>query len=217
VLAWARARRNPRDPAPEGYVSTQRAADRLGASQSTASRMARLGQIGAVRDGKNWWIETAALDEHEREEARWITWVDAAERIGCNRHVIEQLVNDGTLTTRQVARAKPSILRASVDSYRPVWKEAQAERARRRRSKREEQRRRHALQQPPDPDHEWLAPAEAAEALGLSKSGIRLRVTRETLPATRVGKRWWIRRDHVDHALHAAAYHRDRAETVATT
>lgn len=177
---------------------------------STIGRMARLGVVEAVSDGERWWIDPVDLDRYQREEARWITWVEAADVIGCNRHVVESLVRAGTLTTRQAPRPKPSILREDAEAYRPVWEAQQADRRRQRAARTRAAAVRDALRQPPDGSGAWLTPTEAAERLGMSRQGVQNRINQGRLPATQIGRRWWVRSDHVEIVLNAEAFHHDR-------
>lgn len=47
----------------------------------------------------------------------------------------------------------------------------------------------------PVQDHEWLAPRQVAELLGVTRPAVQGRIHRGTLPATENGGRYWVRRD----------------------
>lgn len=103
------------------------------------------------------------------------------------------------------------MLRDSAASYRTVWTAAQEARAREQRDRQDQEHQRRALNRPPPQVGEWLTPAEAGDLLGLTANGVKRRIARETLPATQVGRRWWVRRDHIESVLNAAAFRRRAA------
>lgn len=62
---------------------------------------------------------------------------------------------------------------------------------------------RNARSSPPQDGHRWLTPTGAATVLGRSRSGVGLMIRQERIPATKVGRRWWIRLDHIERLLAA--------------
>ena len=61
---------------------------------------------------------------------------------------------------------------------------------------------------PPDRDHVWLDTVAAAVVLGVSANRVRQLIEAERIPATRHGRRWWLRRDLVEQCQAARAFKR---------
>lgn len=129
----------------------------------------------------------------------WMTYADAEPMLGCSHTKIAAMVKAGRIRSRdQTYRAWPSLWRADVDR---VAGELAAERAavQKRRSAR-------PMKAPPDDDHVWLSPAEAALVLGLTRTGVMYRAHEGLLPHVRRGRRVWFRREHIEQAAAARAF-----------
>lgn len=59
------------NPGPPRYVKVPEIAARLGVSRMTVYRMVRRGQLPALRFGKNFRIEAAAVDEYIAMAEQW--------------------------------------------------------------------------------------------------------------------------------------------------
>ncbi|PVG80763.1 hypothetical protein DDE18_21160 [Nocardioides gansuensis] len=137
-----------------------------------------------------------------------MSWREAADLIGCTRHAIAQLIEQGHLHQRQVNRAA-SLSRASVEAATHHYA-TQLDKAAQARASREQEHLERTT--PPDDGEVWLDVTTAALVLGVTPNAVRQRINNERLPATRRGRRWWLRRVDVERASAAAAFHA-RADT----
>lgn len=184
----------------DGWLKTSEAAAALGVSPSTAHRLAALGLVEAEGGNGGWrWFNAASVEAYKAEEARWVSWEQAAELLGAStRHDVQRLIAEGQLTTRAVTGSRPSVLAEAVISYRPTWQAAREAREAAARARAAQ----HAWSRPPDDGHKWIGVAEAAAILGLSPSGVRLRLNTERLPGIH-RRRWWMRREHIEQVARA--------------
>lgn len=151
-------------------------------------------------------------------EDSWITWVQAAELIGVSTTTINNMVRDGRLEHRPGPRKQPSVSLVSARQVAADRREAQraaeeaaAERAQARRDRAARRAEAHAAaNQPPDDGDVWLSMTETALLLGITKAAVRQKIAADRLPATRHGRRWWIRRQHAENLAAARAARRAR-------
>jgi excisionase family DNA binding protein len=204
--------RHFRETRDEEWLTTPEAAEVLGTCEDTVRRMARSGKLPSRRE-RLWLVHRDAVAAYAVEEARWITWVEAARLIGAPRHVVESWIRDGRLRTRVAPRAKPSVERLSAEALAVEWRAIVAEREAKRRAQRRSVEARRRLASPPADGQEWLTPSQAAELLGCSQQAVRNRVHSERMPGIQVGGRIWIRRRDVDRIVRAATL---RAQMQAT-
>ncbi|MEO5664963.1 MAG: helix-turn-helix domain-containing protein [Nocardioides sp.] len=123
--------------------------------------------------------------------------------------MIARLVVEGLIVQRPGPRGQASINWQSAEKASLVLKE----RHERVRAERERRAALRGPELPPDDGHVWLSVKTAALLLGLSESGTTLRIRSGRLPATRRGRRWWIRREDAEQIAAAIAFealHRGR-------
>lgn len=137
----------------------------------------------------------------------WITATQAASLTGLTAAVIAHASRAGLIELRPKPRkGRPSLARTSVvafaDRRRRAEEAREHERLRARRS-------REAAYAAPHDEHDWLTVSQVAHLMGRSRSGIGLMIREERIPATKVGRRWWIRRDHVER-IRAAELFKER-------
>jgi hypothetical protein len=128
-----------------------------------------------------------------------MTYADAMPLLGCSGPTVARLVREGRIRSREQAwRAWPSLWRQDVERVaagRAEERQAAEARSRAR-----------PLSLPPDDEHVWLTPVEAALVLGMSRPGVHYRAQRELLPHVKHGRRVWFRRDHIEQAAAARAF-----------
>lgn len=190
----------------EDWLTITEAAELLGTCEDTVRRMARDGRLPSRRESR-WLVPRDAVTAHAAEEARWITWVQAAQMIGAPRHIVESWIRDGRLRTRKAPRQKASVERISAEALAVEWRSMVTEREARRR--RVEARKR--LAHPPDDGEDWLTPRQAAELLGCSQQAVRNRVHSERLPGIQRGRRIWLRRGDVEQVARAQVFRHNSA------
>jgi excisionase family DNA binding protein len=197
--------RHFRETRDEEWLTAAEAAEVLGTCEDTVRRMARNGKLASRRE-RLWLVHRDAVAAYAAEEARWITWVEAARLIGAPRHVVESWIRDGRLRTRNVPRAKPSVERLSAEALAVEWRAIVTEREARRRARQRSLDARRRLASPPADGEMWLTPSQAAELLGCSQQAVRNRVHSERLPGIQRAGRIWLRRRDVEQAARAAAF-----------
>lgn len=126
----------------------------------------------------------------------WITHREAAEILGVHVSLIPKMLRRGDLTSRQERR---SLRRSDVEALKVL--RAQPRLAPEPKSP--------WVAQPPSWEHDWLNSDEAAELLGLGRSGVSYRVQRGKLPNELHDGRRWFRRDHIELVKHADQARRD--------
>jgi excisionase family DNA binding protein len=210
-LSPKRARSTPAPLPPGEWLSTAEAGDVLGVTAWSVRRFVELGQLEAHRGAWVWVTESSVrqlAEERAADRERWISWTEAAEIVGCARDLIPQLVAQGHLEQRPAHRTTPSLCRTSVEAYAPVFAEQRAEA---RRHKAELQQARTERSHGPADGDVWLSVETSALVLGLSPSRVLQLVHAELLPATQIGRRWWLRRSDVEQVAAARAFHRRSA------
>lgn len=123
-----------------------------------------------------------------------VTYVEAAEILGCHLSNIAKLIRKGELTSTR--RRKGALLRAEVETL-----------AERRRMAREQlvprPRTRRPIDRWPDQDHVWLQPNQVATLLDVTSQAVTARLRRGTLPGVARGRRWWVRQDQLERVVDA--------------
>lgn len=128
------------------------------------------------------------------DDEDWLTYAEAAEILGCGPANVPKLIAKGHLQTRHQLtgqRARAGTLRradvVALAQFRTATELERGARAARARVKK----------MPPDDDLEWVTIPEAARQLGRTPEAVLARLTAGRLPATRVGRRWWICQDQL--------------------
>lgn len=183
-----------REAPPEGWVDTATAAAVLGVTPDTVRRLARAGELEHRVIGGRFHLNPVSVSTLAGHRSQWVSFADAALLLGCTPGVVERLAREGWFERRTVYRALASLSRESVEAAVPRWHAllAEAERARVART------RRRTAERPPDDGQVWLDVATTALALGVTRSAVRQRIVRGTLPAVQEGRRWWLRRRDVE-------------------
>lgn len=201
-LSPKRSRLTPAPLPPGVWLSTAEAAEVASVTPATIRRHADLGNLD-VHSGTQVWVSETSVRALAADRDRWISWREAADILGCPRHVIPRLIDQGHLEQRLAHRTRPSVSRESVEAHAPTYAEHRAEAQR---QKAERQKARAArIEGPPNGDV-WLNVATAALVLELSTSGVLRKIHADQLPATRVGRRWWLRRRDVEQAAAVRAF-----------
>lgn len=202
-LTPRRAARSSTAALPPGeWLSTAEAAEVASVTPATIRRHADLGNLDVHR-GAQVWVSEKSVRALAADRDRWISWREAADTLGCPRHVIPRLIDQGHLEQRPVHRTRPSLSRESVEAYVPVYAEHLADAQRR---EVEEQEARAARIEGPRDGDVWLNVATAALVLELSSNGVLKKVHAGQLPATQIGHRWWLRRSDVEQAAAVRAF-----------
>ena len=166
----------------------------------TVRRRADLGHL-EVHRGAHLWVSQRSVSDLAAERDRWISWSAAAEILGCPRDVIPRLIEQGHLEQRPVHRTTASVARASVEAYAPVFAQQRAEeQAEAERLQAELEHARALRSTGPADGDVWLDVGTAAVLLELSKSGVMQKIHAGLLPATQIGRRWWLRRSDAEQA-----------------
>lgn len=199
-----RGGRLPPVPLPPGeWLSTAEAAAVLEVGIATTRAMKDAGQLEAHRSGKQLWFSATQVRALAAERAQWITWNAAADMLGCPRSLIPKLIEEGHLEQRTAPTFWPSLRRSTVVAYVEPYKQDLATAARHRETV--EQARRERTAGPQD-GGVWLDLATAALVLDLTTSGVLVRIHGGRLPATKLGRRWWMRRGDVERAAAADVF-----------
>jgi len=143
----------------------------------------------------------------------WISYVEAASRVGCTRHNIEDAVKAGRIETRNPTRTRggrASLSAASVAQFAAIWQAEQAEAAAGRAAREARAAAARTRRDPPD-DDVWLDVATTALILGVGRSYVRQLAAAGRIPAQRPGDRWWFRRIDVEQLDAARAFMRIQA------
>lgn len=193
-------------PPREGaWLSLPAAAQRLNVTTVTVRRWLEAGRLDGVNRSERWVNEPSLVEleaERQQDAAIWISLAAAADIIGCSIKTIPGLVAEGLIERREGPRSQASIKRVSAEQAGRVLAERR-EAVRAERQMRDERRTRHEA---PDDGNVWLSVKTTALLLGLSESGVTLKVRAGTLPATRRGRRWWVRREDAEHAAAARVF-----------
>lgn len=152
-----------------------------------------------------------------------LTCAQAAEILGMSESGVYKLIARGDLTRRANGRRDPGargiVDRAEVEQLAAVRLKAHAaeQQFRQERAAAAVEPVRHGTGTyvvgpdgkwrwaPPDDEHDWIGTAEAADLIGISMQAIAQRCRKGTIPAVRVGSKWWIRADHARIAANVRA------------
>lgn len=193
------------------WMSVPAAAKRLDVGVATIRRWMDDERLDSAQRSERWVTEASVerLDvERRTDAAAWISLKEARQIVACSDLLISRLVDEGLIVQRPGHRGQPSISRESAEAAARVL-------AQRRKQVTEHRRQREALRgrnKPPDNGTVWLSVKTTALLLGLSESGTTLRIRSGTLPATRRGRRWWVRREDAEQAAAAKAFERRRQD-----
>lgn len=205
-----RRARSTTAPLPPGeWLTTAEAAEILAVQSGTVLRHVELGNLVAHR-GSQVWVSEESVRELAEESSRWVSWRVAVDILGCTREDIPRLVAQGHLEQRPAHRTRPSLSLASVEAYAPRYAaerlEAQRLKVEAERQKADSLLERAARNQPPPDGDVWLDVSTAALVLGLCPSRVLQLAHAELLPASLVGRRWWLRRRDVEQAAAVRAF-----------
>jgi excisionase family DNA binding protein len=180
-------------PRGDGWLTTAEAAAILGRSPHTVGHLARTGRLPWKREGRRLLVDEAAVREYAAKAAQWVSYIRAAQIVGCSETAILHAVQRGDIKRRKVeSNAQPALSRSSVDRFAGEWAVRQAERECRR-TQREAKK-----SGPPEDGQVWLTSATAALVLGITTSRLRQLAQKERVPFTQTGGRRWYRRDHLE-------------------
>ncbi|MDP3890499.1 hypothetical protein [Nocardioides sp.] len=178
---------------PREWLTTAQAAVLLECTPHHVGYLARTGVLRSKMQGRNLLVEAAAVQARVVDAAQWVSYLGAAEVVGCGQTTITRAVRRGDIERRLTTnRAQPALRRESVERFAIQWRSAQREQ-RRRRAVRESRR-----FGPPDSEYVWLSPGVTALMLGVSRSRLRQLAREERVPFTMSSGRRWYRRDHVE-------------------
>lgn len=170
--------------------------------------------VGKPKDDRLSGHDLAGCDQLERfhsatpgepwDVTTWISHAAAAELVGCNVTTIERSADAGRIVHRERYGNRPSLDLASVERFAVQWSEQQAERARRPRAEHREPQ----PTGPPDDGCVWLDIGTVGTILGWTSQYVARLASDERIPATRRGRRWWLRREDVERYAAAQAFAR---------
>lgn len=128
----------------------------------------------------------------------WITNREAAAILGVHMSAVPKMIRRGDLTPRE---RRPQLARNEVEELRD-------RRAQPKPPKPTPDPKPRHVPKPPDQEHDWLNADEAAELLGLGRSGVIYRAQLDKLPNEKHDGRRWFRRDHLELVKRAASVKR---------
>ncbi|PVG82137.1 hypothetical protein DDE18_15795 [Nocardioides gansuensis] len=157
--------------------------------------------------GAQMWVTEVSVLRLREERGQWMSWQEAADLIGCSRHVVAKLLEAGHLHQRQVNRTA-SLSRASVEAAARVYAEQQAAAAQAR-AARQLAKEQALLERtaPPENGEVWIDVTTAALLLGVTAHAVRQRIRHGRFPASRRGGPLWVRRADVEQASAVTAFH----------
>lgn len=119
----AKDARRIRPPEPEGWIQATEAAELLGHPQSAhVIYLAQQGKFEARKVSTRWWVRRADVEAYAAERDQWVSWLKAAEIIGCSHETIRRAVAAGQIEKRDVHRTQASLSRASVLAFAETWR-----------------------------------------------------------------------------------------------
>ena len=123
---------------------------------------------------------------------RWVSRAQVAALAGCDLKTVHRAVTLGQIDVRPGARTRgmPSLERESAQRWATTWAADKRARA--------ERRAHRPPTGPPNDEHVWLDTATAAVVVGFTVPWMRRLAEMERAPATKVGQRWWWRRDLIE-------------------
>lgn len=117
-----RTERRIRPPEPEGWIQTVEAAELLGfANSDHVIWLARQGRFEARKVSTRWWVRRTDIEAYAADRGQWVSWMKAAEIVGCSHETIRRAVNAGRIEKRDVHRTQASLSWASVMNYRSTF------------------------------------------------------------------------------------------------
>lgn len=132
----------------------------------------------------------------------WLSFAQVQELARCSEPTVIRAVAAGEIRQRrELPRGVPSLERASAETWAKSWRAKQAHRPAPRKRR---------PQGPPDLEHVWLNTPTAALVVGVAPSWLVTLAAAGRAPHTRVGRRLWWRRDHVEIMAAARAARRVR-------
>lgn len=125
----------------------------------------------------------------------WVSHATAAELVGCSANTIEQHLDE--IVHRPRKGGRPSLDRASVEEWGEAWRTTRTAM---------NPRREPADESAPNDGEVWLDATTAGLVLGCSSQYVNRLAVQERIPATRRGRRWWLRRWDVESYAAARAF-----------
>lgn len=189
----AQADRASRQRVTPGSITTAEAASILNVSREHVLTVARSAGLTIEGTGRRLRLRRSEVEVLAEERARWISVQTAAAITGLPARAIANAIRGGLIERRPDARQRQaSASRESVLAW------AEQERARR---QEKAAKRQAEAPGPPRDGHSWMSVRSASVLLGLSRARVGQLIAAERLPATRRGRRWWLRYDHVLSAM----------------
>ena len=193
------------------WMSLPAAAKRLDVGVATVRRWLDDERLDGVQRSERWVTEASVerlAVERRTDAAAWVSLKEARKIVGCSDLLIARLADEGLIEQRPGHRGQPSISRESAEAAAQVL----AQRREQIHAKRKAREALRGRNRPPDNGTVWLSVKTTALLLGLSESGTTLRIRSGTLPATRRGRKWWVRREDAEQAAAAKAFERRRED-----
>jgi len=123
-------------PTSKKFISTKNASELSGYNQDHLSRLARSGEIDAVRVGRTWHIERGSLENFLREHGRrvkefagFISAKDASKKYGYSPDYLARLARSGEINGSQMGRTW-LVDRESLETFLKTQEERKEARAR---------------------------------------------------------------------------------------
>ncbi|SDC21622.1 helix-turn-helix domain-containing protein [Nocardioides lianchengensis] len=114
-----REKRRIRPPESEGWIQATEAAERLGCAHSDhVVYLARQGRFEARKVGVRWWVRENEVQAYAAERDQWVSWLKAAEIVGCSHETIRRAVAAGKIERRDVHRTRASLSLESVLGFK---------------------------------------------------------------------------------------------------
>lgn len=110
-------------PEPEGWIQTRDAATRLGyADADHIVYLIRQGRLEGRKVGSRWWVPAGQVAAYGAERDQWISWLRAADLVGCSHETIRRAVAAGHIEKRDVHRTQASLsLQSVLEFSRKSW------------------------------------------------------------------------------------------------
>jgi hypothetical protein len=153
-------------------------------------------------------------------DAEWLSWEQAAERVGCPVSTIDWHTRTGRILSRPWAGGRPTVEAASLEEFQTWWCEredrraATSERRALYRDRHARQRRRVAaavaqgrlaVESGPPSEGSWVSLTDAADRLGCSTSTVSSRIRDGRLVGVRRGSRTWVEETSLTDLVEAEA------------
>lgn len=122
-LRAARDARRIRPPEPDGWIQATEAAEILGHPQSAhVIYLAQQGKFEGRKVSTRWWVRRTEVEAYAADRDQWVSWLKAAEIIGCSHETVRRAVAAGRIEKRDVHRTQASLSRASVLAFKESWR-----------------------------------------------------------------------------------------------